>query len=115
MLFALISVVSFIGYEFQGIGKFCKVFLPWDLSPNTYAIILMSITAVYVVMGGMLSVVLTDFAQFCLMALSALVIGGIAIIKVDAGHDRSDHAGGLERTFASAGTCILIGPASCRR
>jgi Na+/proline symporter len=84
VLFALISVVSFIGYEFQGIGKFCKVFLPWDLSPNTYAILLMSITAIYVVLGGMLSVVITDFAQFCLMALSALVIGAIAITKVDA-------------------------------
>jgi len=84
VLFALISVVSFIGYEFQGIGKFCKVFLPWDLSPNTYAILLMSITAIYVVLGGMLSVVITDFAQFCLMALSALVIGAIAIMKVDA-------------------------------
>ena len=83
VLFALISVVSFIGYEFQGIGKFCKVFLPWDLSPNTYAILLMSITAIYVVLGGMLSVVITDFAQFCLMALSALVIGAIAITKVD--------------------------------
>jgi len=32
----------------------------------------------------MLSVVITDFAQFCLMALSALVIGAIAIMKVDA-------------------------------
>jgi solute:Na+ symporter, SSS family len=85
VLFALISVVSFIGYEFQGIGKFCKVFLPWDLSPNTYAILLMGITAIYVVLGGMLSVVLTDFAQFLLMALSALVIGGIAIIKVGSG------------------------------
>src|ERR1051325_8091053 len=83
-LTTLISVVSFIGYEFQGIGKFCKVFLPWDLSPNTYAILLMSITAIYVVLGGMLSVVITDFAQFCLMALSALVIGAIAITKVDA-------------------------------
>src|SRR4051812_36802589 len=84
VLFALISVVSFIGYEFQGIGKFCKVFLPWDLSPNTYAILLMGITAIYVVLGGMLSVVITDFAQFCLMALSALVIGVIGITKVDA-------------------------------
>jgi SSS family solute:Na+ symporter len=84
VLFALISVTSFIGYEFQGIGKFCKVFLPWDLSANTYAILLMAITASYVVLGGMLSVVLTDFAQFCLMALSAIVIGIIAITKVDA-------------------------------
>jgi len=85
VLFALISVTSFIGYEFQGIGKFCKVFLPWDLSANTYAILLMGITASYVVLGGMLSVVLTDFAQFCLMALSAVVIGIIAITKVDSG------------------------------
>jgi solute:Na+ symporter, SSS family len=82
VLFALISVVSFIGYGFQGIGKFCKVFLPWDLSANTYAIILMSITAIYVVLGGMLSVVLTDFAQFFLMAISAVVIGIIGVIKV---------------------------------
>ena len=85
VIFALISVTSFIGYEFQGIGKFCKVFLPWDLSANTYAILLMAITASYVVAGGMVSVVLTDFAQFCLMALSAVVIGIIAITKVDSG------------------------------
>src|SRR4029453_12851551 len=84
VLFALISVVSFIGYEFQGIGTFCKIFLPWDLSPNTYAILLMGITAIYVVLGGMLSVVLTDFAQFLLMALSALVIAIVAAQKVDA-------------------------------
>lgn len=82
VVFALFSVVSFIGYEFQGIGKFCKVFLPWNLSSNEYAVILMSITAIYVVLGGMLSVVLTDFAQFTLMAISALVIGFIAIVNV---------------------------------
>ncbi len=89
VLFAVISVVSFIGYEFEGIGKFSKDFLDpvfhgigLDLSPKTYALLLMVITAVYVVMGGMMSVVLTDFAQFLLMAVSAVVIGGIAIIKV---------------------------------
>ena len=100
VLFALISVVSFIGYEFQGIGKFCKVFLPWDLSPNTYAILLMGITAIYVVLGGMLSVVLTDFAQFMLMALSALVIGAIAMMTVGAGTlDQVTPAGWRDITF----------------
>ncbi|MCM3872927.1 MAG: Na+:solute symporter [Pyrinomonadaceae bacterium] len=100
VLFALISVVSFIGYEFQGIGKFCKVFLPWDLSPNTYAILLMGITAIYVVLGGMLSVVLTDFAQFLLMALSALVIGAIAMMTVGAGTlDQVTPAGWRDITF----------------
>ena len=62
MLFALVSVTCFIAYDFQGMGKFCKVFLPWGLSPNTYAILIMGVTAIYVVLGGMLSVVLTDFA-----------------------------------------------------
>ena len=82
VLFALIGVVGFISYDFQGMGKFCKVFLPWDLSPATYAVIIMSITAVYVVLGGMLSVVLTDFVQFILMALSSVVIAVVAMANV---------------------------------
>ncbi len=90
VLFALVSVVSFIGYAFQGIGKFCSVFLDpvmtdlfgFTLSPNTYGVLLMAITAIYVVAGGMMSVVLTDFAQFILMTISAFVIGGIAIMEV---------------------------------
>lgn len=83
VVFALVSVVGFISYDFQGMGKFCKVFLPWDFSPNTYAILIMSVTAIYVVLGGMLSVVLTDFVQFILMALSSFVIAIIATQKVD--------------------------------
>ena len=27
-----------MAYAFQGIGKFSQIFLPWDLSPETYAI-----------------------------------------------------------------------------
>lgn len=100
VLFALMSVVSFIGYEFQGIGKFCKVFLPWDLSPNTYALLLMGITATYVVLGGMVSVVITDFIQFILMALSAVVIGLIAIMAVaPATLDQVTPAGWRELSF----------------
>ncbi|HUE82095.1 MAG TPA: sodium:solute symporter family protein [Pyrinomonadaceae bacterium] len=100
VLFALISVVSFIGYEFQGIGKFCKVFLPWDLSPNTYALLLMGITATYVVLGGMVSVVITDFIQFILMAVSAVVIGAIAMMAVAPGTlDQVTPAGWREISF----------------
>jgi len=84
VIFALVSVIGFISYDFQGMGKFCKVFLPWDLSPNTYAILIMGVTAIYVVLGGMLSVVLTDFVQFLLMAMSSVVIAIVATQKVDA-------------------------------
>ncbi len=82
VVFALINVVGFISYNFQGMGKFCKVFLPWNLSANDYAIIIMSVTAIYVVLGGMLSVVLTDFTQFILMVIASFVIGYIAMTTV---------------------------------
>ena len=82
VIFALVSVVGFIAYDFQGMGKFTASFLPWDLSPNTYGILIMAITAVYVLLGGMISVVLTDVAQFVIMAICSLVIAFIAMSQV---------------------------------
>jgi Na+/proline symporter len=82
VVFALVSVVGFIAYDFQGMGKFTASFLPWDLSPNTYGILIMAITAVYVLLGGMISVVLTDVAQFVIMAICSLVIAFIAMSQV---------------------------------
>jgi SSS family solute:Na+ symporter len=85
VVFALVSVVGFIAYDFQGMGKFTASFLPWDWSPNTYGIVIMAITAVYVLLGGMISVVLTDVAQFVIMALCSLAIAIIAMREVSAG------------------------------
>jgi SSS family solute:Na+ symporter len=82
VVFALVSVVGFIAYDFQGMGKFTASFLPWRLSPNTYGILIMSVTAIYVLLGGMISVVLTDVAQFFIMAICSLVIAIIAMAQV---------------------------------
>ncbi len=82
VIFALVSVVGFIAYDFQGMGKFTASFLPWDLSPNTYGILIMAITAIYVLLGGMISVVLTDVAQFVIMAVCSLAIAFIAMSAV---------------------------------
>ncbi len=82
VVFALVSVIGFIAYDFQGMGKFSKTFLPWDLSPNTYAVIVMGLTAVYVLLGGMISVVITDLAQFFIMATCSIIIAGIAMNRV---------------------------------
>jgi Na+/proline symporter len=51
VVYALISMIGFIAYGFKGIGKFAAVFLPWDFSPNTYALFFMGITTLYVVKG----------------------------------------------------------------
>ncbi|MCK6560055.1 Na+:solute symporter [candidate division KSB1 bacterium] len=83
VVFAMVSVIGFLAYDFKGIGKFAATFLPWQLSPDTYAVILMSITTIYVIKGGMFSVVLTELAQFCIMVIASLAVGVIAINQVD--------------------------------
>jgi len=80
--FALVSLVGFIAYDFKGIGKFAKIFLPWDLSPDVYAIILMSITAIYAVKGGMVSVVATEVLQFLVMTIASITVGIVAMNAV---------------------------------
>ncbi|MEN6386926.1 MAG: sodium:solute symporter family protein [Phycisphaerales bacterium] len=81
VIFALISVIGFSAYAFQGIGKFASVFLPWDLQPNTYATIIMILAACYVIVGGMTSVVITDLLQFFLTVTVSIIIGIIAMTR----------------------------------
>jgi len=82
VLFALVSVIGFLSYAFKAIGKFATEFLPWGLSANQYALILMAITALYVVKGGMFSVVITEVIQFFILATSSIVLGVIAMRRV---------------------------------
>ncbi|MEM7387390.1 MAG: sodium:solute symporter, partial [Verrucomicrobiota bacterium] len=82
VLFAIIGVVGFLAYAFQGIGKFSEVFLPWELSAATYAMIFMGVTTIYVILGGMYSVVLTDLIQFLILTIASIAIGVIAMSRV---------------------------------
>jgi SSS family solute:Na+ symporter len=99
VVFALVSVVGFIAYDFQGMGKFTATFMPWDWSPNTYGMIIMAITAVYVLLGGMISVVLTDVAQFVIMALCSLAIAIIAMRDVSTDQIAAMVPAGWENIF----------------
>lgn len=88
VVFALINVVAFIAYGFIGIGKFAAVFLPWQFSADpywndvTYALIITAITTLYVVKGGMMSVVFTEVFQFVVMTLASIAVGLIAMQQV---------------------------------
>ncbi len=82
VIFALFSVIGFLTYGFKGIGKFATDFLPWHFSANQYALVLMAITTIYVVKGGMFSVVITEVLQFCLLSIASIAIGIIAIARV---------------------------------
>lgn len=82
VIFAVVSAVGFVSYAFKGIGKFAVIFFPWDLSPDTYALIIFAITTLYVVKGGMYSVVFTELLQFVIMTIAAIAVGIIAMNMV---------------------------------
>ena len=85
VVYAFVSIIGFFTYGFKGIGKFAQEFLPWNLSANEYALILVAITAVYVIKGGMISVVITEVVQFFILAIASFAVGVIAMMKVAPG------------------------------
>ena len=85
VIYAFISIVGFFTYGFKGIGKFAATFLPWQLSVNQYALVLIAITAVYVIKGGMFSVVITEVMQFCILSVASFAVGIIAMMRVAPG------------------------------
>jgi solute:Na+ symporter, SSS family len=88
VLYALVSVVSFLAYGFKGIGKFAAAFLPFAFSTSPemnalcYATLLSALTALYVVRGGMYSVVFTEVAQFVVLTLASIAVGVVAMQRV---------------------------------
>lgn len=88
VVFALVSVLGFLAYSFIGIGKFAAAFMPFEfaLDPHTneviYGLILTFITTLYVVKGGMYSVVITEVVQFVIMTVACIAIGVIAMSLV---------------------------------
>jgi Na+/proline symporter len=88
VLFAIVNVIGFLAYGFIGIGKFAATFLPWQLSTdpewntNLYGLIISALTTLYVVKGGMFSVVFTEVFQFVVMTIGCLGVGFIAMQQV---------------------------------
>ena len=82
VVYAFVSIIGFFTYAFKGIGKFAVNFLPWHFTPNQYALMLIAITTLYVIKGGMFSVVITEVIQFCILSIASFAVGIIAMVKV---------------------------------
>jgi solute:Na+ symporter, SSS family len=91
VFFALVNVVGMLAYAFKGIGKFASVMLPWHFTgrttglgtdANIYAVIIMGLTSLYAIKGGMVSVVITEVMQFTILTVTSIAIGCIAVWKV---------------------------------
>ena len=95
VVYALIGVLGFLSYGFIGVGKFMEIFFPWDVVsqfvpfdipaeyvPHAYGIFFTAIATVYVILGGMFSIVWTDVVQFAIMTVAGITIAVIAMLKV---------------------------------
>ena len=94
-LMAVLTLASFVGYAYQGIGKFASVYIPLELlarhtsiplfqhiltehEPDCLAVLIIGITTLYVVLGGLYSVVVTDVVQTIILTLGSIIIACIA-------------------------------------
>ncbi|MCP4608459.1 MAG: hypothetical protein GY845_07080 [Planctomycetes bacterium] len=94
-LMAVLTLASFIGYAFQGIGKFASVYIPLEIlaqytsiawiqtlvtthEATVLAILVIGITTLYVILGGLYSVVITNVIQTTVLTLGSIVIAYIA-------------------------------------
>ena len=103
VLFAVLNVIGMLAYAFKGIGKFAERMLPWNLqtmlaeaapslfstdpaallnNENLYALIILLLTSLYAIKGGMVSVVITEVMQFFVLTITSVIIGITAMYKV---------------------------------
>ena len=92
-IFAIIAAIGFIAYFFEGVGKFLTIILPWDLtleiaetvlfnSEESYALIIIILTTIYTIKGGMFSVVATEVLQYGIMIIAAVLVAGYAFFAI---------------------------------
>jgi SSS family solute:Na+ symporter len=94
--FAVCSVLGFLAYGFLGIGKFIEIFLPWstvapfvpfEVAPenvaHVYGFAFTTIAMIYAVLGGMFSIVWNDVLKFAVMTVVSVIVGVIAMERVD--------------------------------
>ncbi len=95
VVFAILVCLSMLAYGFIGMGKFVEIFLPLktifpSLSfisdayvPHVWGIAFTLFAVFYALMGGMLSIVWADVAQYVLMALASIAVAVIAMLHLD--------------------------------
>lgn len=95
VIFAILVGLSMLAYGFIGMGKFIEIFLPlkaifpfFDFVPDAYVphvwgIIFTLFAVFYALMGGMMSIVWADVAQYVIMAAAGIAVAVIAMVHLD--------------------------------
>jgi solute:Na+ symporter, SSS family len=95
VVFAILVCLSMLAYGFIGMGKFIEIFLPLKdmfpaLSfipdayvPHFWGVAFTLFAVFYALMGGMLSIVWADVAQYAIMTMAAIAVAVIAMVHLD--------------------------------
>jgi len=95
VVFAILVCLSMLAYGFIGMGKFIEIFLPLKTMfpglsfipdsyvPHVWGIIFTLFAVFYALMGGMLSIVWADVAQYAIMTLASITVAVIAMVHLD--------------------------------
>ena len=82
----MVTFLTFsIGYAYAGLSKFMPVLVP-GVAPETaklLTVLVMSLTTLYVTIGGFTSVVLADVIQLILSSSAGIAIGVLVYFKLD--------------------------------
>lgn len=76
----ILTSVAFLSAASVGIGKFWSEFLGW--SPQVCSTVILGCTALYVIFGGMYSVVYTDLIQGAILTVASVIVGVSAFISL---------------------------------
>ena len=86
-IMAVVMLTGFISYAFQGIGKFASVYITFGLPPGpaatVCAVLIFAITTLYVLLGGLYSVVVTNVVQTVILTAASIVVAGVAFFQVN--------------------------------
>ncbi|GAA3646986.1 sodium:solute symporter family protein [Flavivirga jejuensis] len=92
-IFAIVAAIGWIAYFFEGVGKFMTIILPWDMSiifnesilltsDQSYALLIIFLTTIYTIKGGMFSVVATEVLQYGIMVIAGVLVAIYAFVTV---------------------------------
>src|SRR5678815_605611 len=83
-LFAILTITALLGYSAIGMGKFGAIFLPF--SPTLCAVLILGITGIYVVAGGLHGIVRVEIAQTVVLSTGAIVFAIVGYRHLDPAH-----------------------------
>lgn len=81
-LFAILTITALLGYSAIGMGKFGSIFLPF--SPTVCAILILGVTGIYVIAGGLHGIVRVEIAQTIVLSLGAIFFAVVGYRHFDA-------------------------------